>query len=69
MHGYEPEPEGRFSDARPARVGAAERPLYKLSMRLEPGFNEVRSLRWLLKGMLRQLGWRCVDIHREPPLS
>lgn len=61
------EPEGRFSDA--PRAPAAERPVYKLSVRAEPGVDEVRSLRWLLKGMLRQFGLRCVDIRREPPLQ
>jgi hypothetical protein len=60
------EPEGRFSDA--PRLSASERPVYKLSVRGEPGVDEVRALRWLLKGMLRGFGLRCVDIRREPPL-
>jgi len=48
---------------------AAERPIYTLTVRAEPGVDPVRALRWLLKGMLRQLGLRCVDIRREPPLG
>lgn len=63
------EPVGRFSDL-PIEppVKAADRPVYKLSVRAEPGVDEVRALRWLLKSMLRRFGMRCLDIRREPPL-
>lgn len=60
------EPVGRFSDL--PLVPAASRPVYKLSVRAEPGVDEIRALRWLLKSMLRRFGLRCVDIRREPPL-
>lgn len=63
MSGYEP--EGRFRSWSPPK--ASERPVYRLSVRAEPGVDETRALRWLLKGMLRRLGLRCVDIRREPP--
>jgi hypothetical protein len=59
------EPEGRFTDVPPP---AADRPVYKLLVRAEPGVDGVRALRWLLKGMLRRFGLRCLDIRREPPL-
>ena len=62
------EPVGRFSDWRPPRPKAVERPVYKLSVRGEPGIDEVKALRFLLKSMLRRFGLRCVSIRREPPL-
>jgi hypothetical protein len=30
-----------------------------------PNVNAIRSLRWALKGLLRQLGLRCVSVHEE----
>jgi|GEM_PF-6551884 len=62
------EPEGRFSDAPHDHPSAADRPVYKLSVRGEPGVDEIRALRWLLKSMLRRFGLRCIDIRRDPPL-
>lgn len=64
-----PEPEGRFSDwpRDDHPVAAADRPIWKLSLRAEPGINPIRALRWILKSVLRQHGMRCVDIRREPP--
>lgn len=56
----DPEPIGRFTDV-------ADRPIYKLSLRAEPGIDAIRALRWVLKSLLRQYGMRCVDIRREPP--
>jgi hypothetical protein len=68
MRSFEAEPVGRFTDLPDApRVKAADRPIYKLSVRAEPGVDGIRALRWLLKSMLRRHGLRCVDIRREPP--
>jgi hypothetical protein len=63
------EPEGRFRDAPSAPARAAERPVYQLSVRGEPGVDEIRALRWMLKNMLRSWGLRCVHIRREPPMG
>jgi hypothetical protein len=30
-----------------------------------PGVDAIRSLRWVLKGLLRRHGMRCVSIHEE----
>jgi hypothetical protein len=38
-------------------------------MVLEPqcGVDPIRSLRWVLKGLLRQHGMRCVTLREEKP--
>ena len=53
------EPEARFRD-----LEAAERPVYQLQVRAEPGVDENRALRWLLKSMLRRFGIKCLSIVR-----
>lgn len=58
------EPEGRFRD-----LEAAERPTFKLLVRAEPRVDGIRALRWLLKGMLRGYGLRCLsvtEVNQEP---
>jgi hypothetical protein len=30
-----------------------------------PGVDEIRALRWVLKRLLRQFGFRCTDIRKE----
>jgi hypothetical protein len=42
-----------------------ERPIYVLRIRAEPHAEQVRALRWLLKSMLRQCGWKCLSIDEE----
>jgi hypothetical protein len=32
-----------------------------------PGVDAIRSLRWVLKRLLRQHGIRCVDLREEKP--
>jgi len=45
----------------------------RLTLRVEgkPGAVGIRSLRWLLKNLLRQHGFRCLDVSQqtadEPP--
>ena len=39
-----------------------KRPAYVLTVRAEPGVDEVRSLRALLKAMRRTYGLRCIEI-------
>ena len=53
------EPEGRFRDK------AANRPVYQLLLRPEPGVDDIRAVRALLKTALRRFGLRCVSIERE----
>jgi hypothetical protein len=36
-----------------------------LTLQPLPGGDAIRSLGWLLKGLLRQHGLRCVDLRRE----
>ena len=31
-----------------------------------PGVDAIRALRWVLKGLLRQHGMRCVSLREEP---
>lgn len=61
------EPEGLFSDApRPAAAPSADkRPIWTLTLRPEPGTDDIRSMRWLLKGLLRRFGFRCLSIKRD----
>jgi hypothetical protein len=30
-----------------------------------PGVDGIRAMRWVLKGLLRQHGMRCVDLRKE----
>jgi hypothetical protein len=30
-----------------------------------PGVDPIRALRWVLKGLLRQHGMKCISIHEE----
>jgi hypothetical protein len=60
------EPEGRFTDLRPQSAPASERPVYRMLIRAEPGVDEIKELRWLLKYMLRQRGLRCLSIEKLP---
>ena len=32
-----------------------------------PGVDAIRALRWVLKGLLRQHGMKCVDLREEKP--
>lgn len=63
------EPEGRFSDLKPDYVPASERQQFRLTVRAEPGVDEMRALRALLKTMLRRFGLRCIDIVPHKPGS
>jgi hypothetical protein len=38
---------------------------FVLTLQPLPGVNTIRSLRWVLKGLLRQHGMRCVDLREE----
>jgi hypothetical protein len=38
---------------------------FVLTLQPLPGADAIRSLRWVLKRLLRQFGMRCVDIHKE----
>jgi hypothetical protein len=41
------------------------RPVYVLRLTPLPGVDPVRALRWLLKGLLRQAGMRCLEAREE----
>jgi hypothetical protein len=30
-----------------------------------PGVDPIRALRWVLKGLLRQHGFRCIDLREK----
>jgi hypothetical protein len=32
-----------------------------------PNVDPIWSLRWVLKGLLRQYGMKCVSVHEEKP--
>jgi hypothetical protein len=36
--------------------------MFVLTLQPLPGVDAIRSLRWALKGLLRQHGMRCVDL-------
>lgn len=57
------EPEGLFRDPSPPK--ASERPVYRMLVRGEPGIDETRALRALLKVMLRRFGLRCTSLAIE----
>jgi hypothetical protein len=36
--------------------------MFAMTLRPLPGVNPIRRLRWVLKGLLRQHGMRCVEL-------
>ena len=40
---------------------------FVLTLQPLPGVDPIRSLRWVLKGLLRQHGMRCVNLREEKP--
>lgn len=75
MSGYEP--EARFRDLppvdsepavlQPHYAPASDRQLFELTVRAEPGEDEIKALRALLKAMLRRFGLRCINIVPKKP--
>ncbi len=65
------EPVGLFRDlpGAPQHPAAADRPVYRLMIRAEPGVNAIRALRWALKSMLRQHGLRCLSVDEVKPVK
>ena len=48
----------------------ADRPVFVIKLRPEPGVDAVRALRALLKSSLRHFGLRCVSLAAEQtPMS
>ena len=43
-------------------ISTSSQSQFVLTLRPLPYVDSVRSLRWVLKGLLRQHGMRCVDI-------
>jgi hypothetical protein len=43
----------------------ADRPTFVLRLEARPGISEIRALRWLLKVLARQHGFRCLDIRED----
>jgi hypothetical protein len=43
----------------------SDRPVYLLRIQRIQSGNDERDLHWLLKKLLRQLGFRCVAIEKE----
>jgi hypothetical protein len=41
--------------------------VYVLKLRPLPGVDAIRALRWVLKGLLRRHGLRCVSVEEESP--
>jgi hypothetical protein len=39
--------------------------LFVMKLRPLPGVDPIRALRWVLKGLLRQHGMRCIDLREE----
>jgi hypothetical protein len=39
--------------------------MFVLTLRPLPGVDAIRALRWVLKGLLRQHGLRCVDLGKQ----
>jgi hypothetical protein len=46
------------------RARPEQRPIFTLKLEGKPG-TAIRSLRWLLKTLLRQHGFRCVEAIEE----
>jgi hypothetical protein len=53
-------PVAKAAPPRPARPQGVR---YVLVIEALPGIDPVRSLRWVLKGLLRRHGFRCIDLH------
>jgi hypothetical protein len=51
-----------MNDARPSK--ASERPVYRLLLRPEPGYDGDRALRQALKALLRRFKLRCVAVEQ-----
>jgi hypothetical protein len=48
------------------------RPIFTLQIEGKPGTDGIRALRWLLKTLLRQHGFRCLDVSEaetSPPIK
>jgi hypothetical protein len=43
------------------------RPIFTLRVEGKPGADNIRALRWLLKSLLRQHGFRCLDVSECEP--
>jgi hypothetical protein len=41
---------------------ASHREAYVLTLQPPPGVDPIRALQWVLKGLLRRYGLKCVDI-------
>lgn len=52
---------------KPMSPGAepAARPTFLLRLEARPGVAPIRALRWLLKGLARQHGFRCLDVRED----
>jgi hypothetical protein len=50
-----------------AMTDRKQRPVYLLRIQQTKSDDDVRLLRWALKRMLRQLGWRALSVERERP--
>jgi hypothetical protein len=46
-----------------------ERPVFVLRIEGRPGADNIKSLRWVLKRLLRRYGLKCLDARevRDPP--
>ena len=54
---------GRHRNRAPqALVG---RPIFVLRLEPRPGVSGIRALRWLLKALSRQHGFRCLDVRED----
>lgn len=62
-----PRTRGPFDDLKPDYVPASDRQLFELTVRAEPGEDEIKALRALLKSMLRRFGLRCINIVPRKP--
>jgi hypothetical protein len=47
------------------RSSSMKEPRFILVLQPLPGIDPIRSLRWVLKGLLRRHGMKCVDLHAE----
>jgi hypothetical protein len=41
------------------------RPVFVLKLRPLPGVDPIRALRWVLKRLLRDHGFRCISVSKE----
>jgi hypothetical protein len=54
-----------FEMLEPEQLTEAKTSQFVLTLRPLPGVDGIRALRWVLKGLLRQHGMRCVDLREE----